>query len=289
MVYLQYVRTLKLDSMHRASPARKNHMLDRCEFQPDGSLVAPMDPDFATFKGAFGGWTAAHVMLTAYPFQIEGLEPISLSIDFLRGIQAGDVISTPMLLHETRGARFLSIITTQMDTPCAASSVIFASRPQTASVQGVLMPECAPPEQAQDVVLPPSPNTWTEQFQMRSAMGTPFVASPGMRTLFWMRPKNAYPKACATIAALADASIPRIFFHFEQPSLIATFTMSVHFHARTAELEMGLNDFVLIEAMGQAARSGVFDQQLRIWARSGLLLATSTQLVRYNVPAHVNS
>lgn len=264
-------------------------MLKDAKFKEDGSLIANMDPEFAAFKGAFGGWTAAHVILSAQSFQLEGHEPISLSIDFLRAIQPGEVKSAPTLLHETRGARFLSVITTQTDIPCAVSSVIFASRPGTAAVNAVTMPKCTKPEELQQLVIPPSPNTWVEQFDMRSALGKPFSAVSGMRTLFWMRSRKPGPNPAATLAAWADASIPRIFFNFTEPSLIATFTLSVHFHASEAELATHLDDFVLVEAMGHTARLGVFDQHLRIWGRNGLLLATSTQLARYNVPANTPS
>ena len=50
-----------------------------------------------------------------------------------------------------------------------------------------------------------------------------------------------------------------------------------------ATLQDALADFVLVEAAGQIARHGFFDQQVRIWSGAGSLLATSTQLARYDV------
>jgi len=57
-------------------------MLHKRKVTPRGALSAPMEPGFAAFKGAFGGWTAAHALLAAKRECSVGMQPISQSIDF---------------------------------------------------------------------------------------------------------------------------------------------------------------------------------------------------------------
>lgn len=249
----------------------------------NGELTAPMEPGYAAFKGAFGGWTAAHALLAARSQAPDTFAPAALSIDFLGPIEPDVVTSTPQRLRATRSAQFIIVNTAQQATLRARTSVVLALRRATERIDAVTMPRCANAAETQRTIIDAGPNTWVHRFEMRSAQGTMLQPNPGLRSLTWTRLLDTSPDHHATIAALADASFPRIFFHFDRATPIATVTMSVHFHAEPAELQDALADFVLIEAAGQIARHGFFDQQVRIWSAAGSLLATSTQLARYDV------
>ena len=145
------------------------------------------------------------------------------------------------------------------------------------------MPRCAPPESLQTIAIDGGPVTWIKQYDMRPALGNLRQRSPQMRSLTWVRLSNDRNLSFVTLTALSDASFPRIFYHYDAPSPIATVTMSVHFHAAAADLAAIGGDFVLIEASNQLARDGFFDQHVRVWSRGGDLLATSTQLVWFDV------
>jgi acyl-CoA thioesterase len=54
--------------------------------------------------------------------------------------------------------------------------------------------------------------------------------------------------------------------------------MSVYFYASADELAAVGDDFVLSEAVGTRAEQSIAGSQLRLWSRSGALLATSEQL-----------
>jgi acyl-CoA thioesterase len=258
-------------------------MLNELNWADDGSLSAPMEPAFAAFRGAFGGWTAAHAVLAGTRQSQAGMEPISLSIDFFQGVEPGMVTSTATALHQTRSTSFMSVNTSQSDRLCAHCSVVMSKRRPTARVDGVQMPPCTAPEDTPALRIDAGPNTWVASLDMRCAQGKLLQTNPMMRSLTWTRMQAAPANPHATLAALADASIPRIFYHFSEASPIATVTMSVHFHCGAGEMAQHLEDFVLIEASGQVATEGFFDQQVRIWSRSGRLLGTSTQLVRYDI------
>jgi acyl-CoA thioesterase len=259
-------------------------MLNELDWAVDGSLHAPMAREFAAFSGAFGGWTAAHAILAAQRQSQPGMEPLSMSMEFFQGMKEGIVTSQAATLHQTRNTNFMAVKTTQSDTLCAHSSVVLSKRRNTARAEGINIPTCSAPEATQLLEIDPGPNTWLRSFEMRCAEGRLLRVNPMMRSLTWTKLRSANPNPYATLAALADASIPRIFYHFSEVSPIATITMSVHFHGAANELQSHLQDYVLIESSGQIATDGFFDQLVRMWSRSGRLLGTSTQLARYDIP-----
>jgi acyl-CoA thioesterase len=260
-------------------------MLNQIHIAPDGQLHAPMEPEYCAFKGAFGGWTAAHALVAAQSYAPQNLRPISLSIDFLGAIGPGAVVSAPTVVHTTRNVQFVSVQTTQQDLPKAKTSVILAQHQHTVQVDAVNMPDCVAAADLPALTFDSGPNTWVSRFEMRAAQGKMLQPNPQMRSLIWTRLKDTSPNYYASLVALADASFPRIYFHFTQVTPIATVTMSVHFHAQDTGLSDALHTFVLVEATANVAKHGFFDQHVRIWSTTGTLLATSTQLVRYNVEA----
>jgi acyl-CoA thioesterase len=282
MVLTLHVDAPAQDTTDSHLPPR-NKMLDQLEVSSTSQLQAPMEPGYAAFKGAFGGWTAAHALLAAQTLGPQTLQPAALSTDFLSAVTNGLVTSAPEHLRRSSRAAFVRVSTSQGAELRASTAVLLAARPSTERIDASLMPGCTPPEDLPRLALPPSPNTWIQRFDMRVAQGRLLERNPDMRSLTWTRLEDTAPSGHVAMAALADASLPRIYFHLSAIAPIATATMSVHFLADASELAEALEDFVLVDAGGHVARHGCFDQHVRIWSRSGLLLATLTQLARYEL------
>lgn len=251
-----------------------------------GQVLAAMEPGYAAFRGAFGGWTAAHALLAALDWREGALQATALSIDYLAPIVGGTVSSQAMVLHASRSQRFVGVTTQNDDSAVAArTSVLLAERPATVVARGATMPHCAPAAELPRWRADGATVTWLDRFDLRCAQGQVFEPSPGLRTLFWTRLDDRSPDDFAMLAALADASLPRIYFHFARIEPIATVTMSIYVHADAAVLQQGLMQHVLIEAWCECARGGFFDQRVRLWSHDGTLLATSSQWVRYGFDA----
>jgi hypothetical protein len=62
---------------------------------------------------------------------------------------------------------------------------------------------------------------------------------------------------------------------------VGTVSLTVYFHADSAQLAAQGDAHVLGQADAQALRNGFFDQTAQIWDAGGLLLATSHQIVYY--------
>jgi acyl-CoA thioesterase len=60
-----------------------------------------------------------------------------------------------------------------------------------------------------------------------------------------------------------------------------TVSMTVYFHATTAQLAETGSGFLLGQARAQAYRDGYFDQTAQLWNEAGTLMATSHQIVYY--------
>lgn len=248
----------------------------------DAALHAQMNPSFAAFTGAFGGWTAALATQAAERLTPPDMHAVSLTMDFLRGIRAGDVVATPTLDRTGRSVAFTRVEVTQ-DGIAATASIAFGRHRKTDELTVATMPECTAPDSLESLRFPVEEVTWVREYDMRPALGRLLQRNDAMRTLVWTRRSDLTPMNIAGLFAIADASIPRIFFHYEHTSPIATVTMSVYRRATAEQVEAVGTDFVLIDAACQAAGNGFYDQHLNIWSRDGVLLASSNQLASFNV------
>ena len=127
------------------------------------------------------------------------------------------------------------------------------------------------------------------RYDVRQFVGRPFKANPTTDSRAWVKDADGRPLDWVSLAAHADAPLPRIFLVTTRPSAIATMTMSVYFHATAEAFAEAGGDFILVEAECRAGHDGFHDQTARLWTASGRLLATSEQLVWYNAKAEATA
>jgi acyl-CoA thioesterase len=62
-----------------------------------------------------------------------------------------------------------------------------------------------------------------------------------------------------------------------------TVSMTSYFHTDSIQLKQcgGADQYLLGQAQAQAYRNGFFDQTAQVWSESGILLASSHQIVYY--------
>ena len=209
--------------------------------------------------------------------------PIALTIDFLKGIGVGAVSSTPEIRSQAKSTSFIAIATSQNEIACAQTSLITNRRRATDSVAALAAPAADPPEIYAASTYSHPIATWIDQYEMRFVAGTPLTRTPQMRSLAWVRERPMRVWTWATLAALGDANLPRIFFHYDSLTPIATVTMSVHFHIDEAALAALAGDFLLVDASSAIAHAGLFDQTVRVWSQAGALVLSSTQIAVFNV------
>ena len=131
----------------------------------------------------------------------------------------------------------------------------------------------------------PSPVEWIRRYEMRPIEGAiPHTwdgTGSDSRSRLWMR--DAVPRALdlCGLAALADVFFPRIWLRRATRVPAGTVSMTVYFHAGSAQLAEVGHGWVLGQARAQAFRNGFFDQTALLWSETGHLLCSSHQVVYY--------
>lgn len=127
---------------------------------------------------------------------------------------------------------------------------------------------------------------WINRYEMRFIEGAFPAAWDGAdhgvsRTQLWVRDNPPRPLDFASLTALSDVFFPRIWRRRASPVPIGTVSMTVYFHADTAQLAATGTGYLLGQAQAQAFRNGYFDQTAQLWNEAGELLATTHQVVYY--------
>ena len=127
---------------------------------------------------------------------------------------------------------------------------------------------------------------WVRRYDMRFAEG----GFPGLwdgkvasssKTRLWVRDEPPRPLDFASLTALSDIFFPRIWRRRATMTPIGTVSMTIYFHAGSAQLAATGDGWLLGQAQAQAFRNGFFDQNAQLWNEAGELLVTTHQVVYY--------
>jgi acyl-CoA thioesterase len=126
---------------------------------------------------------------------------------------------------------------------------------------------------------------WIKRYEIRPISGAiPKVwdgSGDSSQTRLWMRDCPPRSLDFASLTALSDVFFPRVFVRRATLVPIGTVTMTVYFHADSAQLQATGSGYLLGQAQAQAFRNGYFDQTSQLWNEAGELLVTTHQIVYY--------
>lgn len=239
-------------------------------------LRAFADPAFEAGTGMFGGWTAA-LLLKAALEQSTGDAPISITTNFVSRIQSGgDVTVRTRMLGASRSLSHTQAEIHAADGGlCASALIVTASRRASDGFLEARAP-AAPHPEGLPAFHPPAP--FGASVETRAVAGYPPFQRDSTNSTAWIRGVDGARLDHPRLAYFADATPPRIFFISDGPRLSSTVTMSVYFHGSEEEIAAAGADFILSEVAGVRAEQSIFSHAMRLWSRSGALLATSEQL-----------
>ena len=242
-------------------------------------------PDYANRVGPYGGWIAALLMKAILDQKPEG-EPLSLTVTFLGGCKDGPLDGTARLLRRSRtNEHWTAEFADQTGTLVAHGVASFGLRRPTVEIGLPFAP--APAPAPEDV--PPRPSFgdsgpgFFRSYDYRQFVGRPFRVNETTESRGWLKDMDGRPLDYVSLAAAADAPMPRVFLRSTTPSPIATMTMSVYFQADADAFAEAGGGFILIDSGMRVGRSGFHDQTATLWTASGRLLATTEQIVWYNL------
>lgn len=261
---------------------------DSIQLRPAGQNLwaGEADPNYGHLggNGRFGGWTAATLLKAAMMEPEEKGPPLSLTVLFTDAIGDGPVeISTRLLRSGARLSFWRSEIS-QRDKLCAHAQVTFGMRRETTAFTDAVMPKTPPPEDGMSFAgMIPVP--FIQQFDARWITYLPLdprsKAEDPARSVFWSRDVHKRPVDYVLLAAMADFAPPRVSWKRKAMTQSSTVSMTIHFHATEDELAAVGSDYVLSEVDCRRCEGGYFDHELKLWSRSGALLATSEQVAAF--------
>jgi len=279
--------------MTSSSSSSATHPLDEAlqlaSSSDPGQYEGRTHPGYWNMVGPFGGVTAATLLQAVMQHPDRLGEPLSLTVNYAGALAEGPfkVQATPVRTNRSTQHWTLSIL--QPDAEGApvvttTATAVTAVRRETWSVGDVPMPPVRPPAQHQSI--PPLGGVeWLNRYEMRPIAGLIPQAWDGSGdhslTQLWMRDAPPRPLDFCALAALADVFFPRVWLRRARRVPAGTVSITVYFHASTAQLQATGTGYLLGQARGQEFRNGFFDQTAQLWNEAGTLLATSHQIVYY--------
>ena len=230
----------------------------------------------------FGGWTVAVALQAVSESAAGASTPCAITVNFINKIEAG----ANLLIRSWRvgGGRSVShwqveLMSEDQQTPLAGAAAVLAERRNSDEKLDVSMPNAPDPESLE--VVHPAPGTNGERCAMRPIEGFPFFGRSTTYSTAWVRETSGRPVDHLQLAFLSDFRAPRSYFWSDGPRPSATLSLSVYFHATDEELAKVGDDDLLSEGFGVRGVQSTSEEHLRLWSRSGALLASSVQMAWY--------
>lgn len=260
---------------------------DAIALQPhaDGSFAGHTSPAYANMVGPFGGITAAQALNAVLQHPQRLGEPVSLTVNFCAALSDGPFTVNARPARTNRSTQHWTIEIQQRGEVVMIATAFTAVRRDTFAATEHAMPAVPPPT---EVALPTARGKveWINRYEMRFVEGGFPATLDGTdhgesRTRLWVRDNPPRPLDFAALAALSDVFFPRLWRRRSQFVPLGTVTMTVYFHADSAQLAATGTGYLLGQAQGQTFRKGYFDHTAQLWNEAGDLLVTTHQVVYY--------
>ncbi|MDK9704310.1 MAG: thioesterase family protein [Sulfuritalea sp.] len=236
--------------------------------------------DYWNMVSPYGGVTAGAMMQAMLDHPERSGTPLAFTLSFLAPIQAGDYVIETELVRANRNSQHWAIRLLQAGRVLAQAIAICAQRRETWSLVEAAPPEVPPADQCE-----PAPNRGTSEFlrryEFRIVRGKPFAENSDSVSHVWVADNPPRPLDFASLTALCDSFLPRIFLRRAEFVPIGTVSINIYFHAGEEVLIRQGAAPLLAVAQAQAFSDGHFDHHGHVWSTNGELLATTQQLVWY--------
>lgn len=263
------------------------HVFDaavRLEALGDGAWQGRTSPAYANMIGPYGGITAAQVLngVLQHP-QLLG-EPVALTINFAAALADGDFVIRPRPARTNRSTQHWVIELLQDEQVVVTATAVTALRRETWGAHEATMPEVPPPQEVARTRR--SGVEWLQRYDLRFVTGGIPREWDGQDvgeslSRLWVRDEPPRPLDFPALAAAADVFFPRLWLRRARFIPVGTVSMTVYFHADSAQLRATGSGHLLLQARGQGFGGGYFDHAGQLWNEAGELLATTHQVVYY--------
>lgn len=253
--------------------------------ETDGGWAGQTSPAYANMVGPYGGIMAAQALVSVLRHdQLLG-EPVALTVNFCAAMADGPFVALARPARTNRSTQHWSVELQQQGQTVLSATAITALRRETWGAAEMPMPVVPA---AQDTPRPSGRGRveWIGRYEFRFIHGGFPDAWDGRSgddslTQLWVRDDPPRPLDFASLTALSDVFFPRIWRRRARMTPLGTVSMTVYFHADSAQLRDTGCGYLLAQARGQAFHNGYFDQTAQLWNEAGKLLVSTHQLVYF--------
>ena len=249
----------------------------------DGRYEARLDRAWWVHRGPNGGYLAAIVLraLTAAVGDSERA-PRSLTVHYTAPPGEG-TLEIATTLERTGKSLTSCSARLEQDGRLIGLALGAFSRPRAGpAFCDLQMPDVPPPDALTRGMPPPEAPDIAHRWDFRFALGAPRMIggdpSDEAITATWIRLPEGHAVDAIVAAAITDAAIPAVFSRLDEPIIVPTVDLTVHFRSALPAPGATPSDYVLAVFRTGAVAEGFLEEDGEIWAADGMLLAQSRQL-----------
>jgi acyl-CoA thioesterase len=146
-----------------------------------------------------------------------------------------------------------------------------------------VVPPDAPPPEVCPAIVPPADDPMIPAIAFRwdnrvVRGGVPGEVTGEAVTTRWIRLPEARVVDAPVAAAMTDAAVPAVFGRVDEPIIVPTVDLTIHFRSSVPVPGAQADDYVLADFRTNVAAEGFLEEDGEIWTRGGTLIAQSRQL-----------
>jgi len=252
----------------------------------DHVFGARADPAWWVARGPNGGYLAA-IITRAITATVDDVTraPRSLTVHFAAPPEEGEVTITTAIERSGRSLTLCSARMHQGDRLIALAVAASSSPRPGPEFCDVVVPDVLPPAAIEPMVPDPMAPPIAHRWESRWAIGRrPWSSEPPAHEAIaggWIRLEEPQRFDAPVIAAVTDAWIPPVFARSDQPYVVPTIDLTVHFRRALPHPTIAPDEFLLAVFRTNAAAEGFLEEDGEVWAPDGTLLAQSRQLATF--------
>ena len=245
--------------------------------------VATMAREWWVARGPNGGYLAAVILRALTETVADELRtPRSLTVHYLSPAGDGDVEIETRQERVGRSMTSCSARLSQDGRLVALALAAFSTPRAGLEFCDLVMPQVPGPDHYQSRTVPREAPAIAHRWDTRWAIGHPPIpgAPRGARAVAggWIRLPEQRPVDALVAAAITDAWVPPTFSRIEEPVIVPTVDLTIHFRAELPHPGLAPDDFVLARFRTTVAAGGFLEEDGEVWAPDGTLLTQSRQL-----------
>jgi len=251
--------------------------------QGDGRYTATMSPEWWVMRGPNGGYLAA-VILRALSLTVDDATrtPRSLTVHYANPAGEGEAEIVTRIERSGRSLTTCSARVEQDGRLIALAVAAFSAPRPGPEFCDLVMPQVPGPRHYVSTTAPMEAPAIARRWETRWAIGHPPApgAPRGARAVAggWIRLPELREVDALVAAAITDAWVPPMFTRVEEPVVVPTVDLTIHFRAELPHPGLAPDAFVLANFRTTVAAGGFLEEDGEVWAPDGTLLAQSRQL-----------